>query len=162
MSQPAKIDFVAFASVSVQMPPQAVVKRAGKTESAQTLVIFAGADFAFGPATRQLLGAEGEALIKKAAAATKFKGKALTALDIVAPAGFAADRLLVIGAGASGNEPEKAGKAKNKQKEPEAAQDIAQDAAKDTASEPDDFVTMGGYLRGKLGAGAFALVVFDL
>jgi leucyl aminopeptidase len=166
MSQPAKIDFVALASVSAQTPPQAVVKRAGKTKSAQTLVIFAGADFAFGPATRQLLGADGEALIKKAAATTKFKGKALTALDIVAPAGFAADRLLVIGAGGAGNEPEKAGKAKSKQKEPDTAHDIAQDAAqdaaKDTASAPDDFVTLGGYLRGKLGAGAFALVVFDL
>ncbi len=101
MSQPIRIDFVALAPVTAQTPPHAATKRGGKSKPAQTLVIFMGQDFAFGATTRKLIGAEGEALIKRAAGATKFKGKEQTALDIVAPSGFAADRLLVIGTGAA-------------------------------------------------------------
>ena len=97
MWQPIKVEFVALSSVSADAPPHPGSKRGGKSKPAQTLVIFMGPDFAFGAATRKLIGAEGEALIKRAAGATKFRGKELTALDIVAPSGFAADRLLVIG-----------------------------------------------------------------
>jgi len=56
-----------------------------------------GKDFTFSAATLHLIGDQGESLIKKAAAAVKFKGKALTALDLVAPAGLAAERLIVVG-----------------------------------------------------------------
>jgi leucyl aminopeptidase len=156
MSQPAKIDFVPLAPLSAQTPPQAATKRAGKIKAAQTIAIFAGPDFAFGRATRQLLGAEGEALIKKASATTKFKGKALTSIDIIAPSGFAADRLLVIGTGMSSDDNEKSSKTKERRK------DEAKDTALETTTGSNDFVNLGGYLRGKLGAGAFALVVFDL
>jgi leucyl aminopeptidase len=163
MSHSAKIEFVALAPMTAQTTPQAAAKRSGKVKSAQTLVIFMGQDFTFGTATAKLLGAEGDALIRKAAAATKFKGKSLSALDLVAPAGFAADRLLVIGTGSAGVEAGKNGKEKDKRK---AAKGAAKEAAKERAAEqagkPEDYVTLGGYVRGKLGADAFAFVVFDL
>ena len=172
MSQSTKIDFIALAPMKAQTPPQAAAKRTGKVKSAQTLVIFMGQDFAFGAATAKLIGAEGEALIRRAAATVKFKGKPLSALDIVAPAGFAADRLLVIGVGAG--EAGKAAKDKEKDKDKrkggkEAAND-AQESSKQSskqsseqsAAKLEDCATLGGYLRGKLGPGAFALVVFDL
>ena len=152
MSQPIKIDFVALAPVTAQTPPH-VSKRGGKTKPAQTLVIFMGQDFAFGAATRDLIGTEGEALIKRAAGATKFKGKEQTALDIVAPSGFAADRLLVIGAGA--DETSKAGKEAGKE-------NAGEDKAKEANEKPVDYIGLGGYVLGKLGAGACALVAFDL
>jgi leucyl aminopeptidase len=164
MSQSTKIDFIALAPMNAQTLPQAAAKRTGKVKSAQTLVIFMGQDFAFGAATAKLIGDEGEALIRRAAAAVKFKGKPLSALDIVAPAGFAVDRLLVIGVGAG--EGGKAAKDKEKDKDKrkggkEAAND-AQESSKQSAAKLEDCATLGGYLRGKLGSGAFALVVFDL
>ncbi len=136
MAQSVKIDFVALTSLGAP-----VAKRTGKGKTApQTLVVFAGQDLALGAATRKVLGAEGEALVKKAAAAGKFKGKASTALDIIAPSGLAADRLLVVGTG--GEEAAK-GKAKEEPK-------------------PDDDLMLGGFVLGKLGAGASATIIFDL
>ena len=172
MSQPAKFDFVALAAVTAEAVPADAAKRSGKVKSAQTLVIFIGPDFTVGPATAALIGADGQALLKKAAAAAKFKGKLHSSLDIIAPAGFAADRLLVIGAG-GGAEEGKDGKAQEKDKEKDkekrkaeakesAKDDSAGQGAKEVSARPDDFVTLGGYLRGKLGAGAFGLVVMDM
>jgi leucyl aminopeptidase len=156
MFQPAKIDFVALTPLTAQTPPFAAAKRGGKAKSAQTLVIFMGQDFVFGPASQKLIAAEGEALIRRAAAATKFKGKALTALDIVAPAGFAADRLLVIGTGAAKEEAGDNGKQTEKRK------DEVKEAGKEAALRPDDFVTLGGFVRGKLSSDAFAVVAFAM
>lgn len=153
MSHPVKIDFVALAPLTAQTPPHAASKRGGKAKPAQTLVIFMGVDFAFGPATRNLIGAEGEALIKRAAGATKFKGKEQSALDIIAPSGFAADRLLVIGTGAAGDEPAK--------ESTKSGKDSAEKGKK-AADKPADYIGLGGYVLGKLGAGACALVAFDL
>lgn len=155
MAQPIKIEFTALAQVTSQTLPPAPSKRGGKTKPAQTLVIFMGPDFAFGPTTRSLIGTEGEALIKRAAGAAKFKGKEQTALDIIAPSGFAADRLLVIGTGAATEEQGKAAK-QGAGKEAAAANE-----AKD-AEKPADYLGLGGYVLGKLGAGASALVAFDL
>src|SRR5438128_3367535 len=98
MTDIMKIELVALAALPVRTrasPDWA----GGEARHARTLVIFMGKDFAFGAATRRLIGARGEALIKKAAAAVKFKGKPLTALDLVAPAGLAAERLIVVGTG---------------------------------------------------------------
>ncbi|MFZ0728836.1 MAG: leucyl aminopeptidase [Methylovirgula sp.] len=135
MSQSVKIDFVALTSLA------STPKRTGKSKTApQTLVVFAGPDLALSAATREAVGAEGEALLKRAAGAGKFKGKGSTALDIIAPAGVSADRLLVIGTGA-----EETGKSKAKE-EP----------------KPDDYLALGGFVMGKLGAGAYATIVFDL
>ncbi|MGB8278904.1 MAG: leucyl aminopeptidase [Methylovirgula sp.] len=165
MSQPIKIDFVALAPVTAQTSAHASTKRGGKSKPAQTLVIFMGQDFAFGATTRNLIGKEGEALIKRAAGATKFKGKEQTALDIVAPSGFAADRLLVIGTGAAAEEPAKEqgkpGKDSGGKENPGKA-NSANDNAKDASEKPADYISLGGYVLGKLGAGACALIAFDL
>jgi leucyl aminopeptidase len=171
MFQPAKIDFVAFAPLTAQTPPHAAAKRAGKAKSAQTLVIFAGPgpgqDLAFGEASLKLIGAEGEALIKRAAAATKFKGKPLTSLDIVAPAGFAADRLLVVGTGAAGEvtgaSTADGGNETGKRKRKDAADEGSKsEAAKAAGPSADEFALLGGFVRGKLSSDAFALVAFDM
>ena len=146
MSQSVKIDFVALTSLAPQMASAAASKRTGKNKTAQTLVLFVGQDLGFGTATRNLVGAEGEALIKRAAGAAKFKGKGSTALDIVAPSGFAADRLIVIGTGPASEEAAKSGKGKERDQE----------------TKPDDYLTLGGFVLSKLGVGAAGTVVFDL
>ncbi|HEY5225851.1 MAG TPA: M17 family peptidase N-terminal domain-containing protein, partial [Methylovirgula sp.] len=152
MSQPIKIDFVALAPVTAQTPPQGAGKRGGKTVAPQTLVIFMGQDFTFGPATQTLIGTEGEAMIRRAAGAIKFKAKEQSALDIVAPSGFIVDRLLVIGTGPAADEPAKAhGKAAK-----------TSEANVEAVEKPADYVGLGGSVLGKLGAGASALVAFDL
>ena len=96
MPHAAKVDFVPLASLSVAAPP---AKAGGKVKQVSTLIIFAGEDLNLGKATRSLLGEDGVALVKKAAGAAKFKGKAASTLDILAPAGLTAERLLVIGVG---------------------------------------------------------------
>ena len=100
-------------------------------------------DFAFGAATRRLIGDRGEVLIKKAAAAVKFKGKALTALDLVAPAGFAAERLVVVGTGGDGDGEDGEGQIKQ------------------NAPPPPGNASLGGFVMGKLGHAANATVAFD-
>jgi leucyl aminopeptidase len=61
-------------------------------------VIFADADLAVGPATAAFLHEAGD-LIRRAAEADGFRGKPLSALDIVAPANLPVSRLLVVGTG---------------------------------------------------------------
>jgi leucyl aminopeptidase len=62
------------------------------------LVVFADENLRFGSATQALLKPSGD-LVARAAAADGFKGKGGTALDIVAPAGLKASRLVVVGVG---------------------------------------------------------------
>jgi leucyl aminopeptidase len=62
------------------------------------LVVFCDDGLKFGSATRQVLAETGD-LVARAAAAERFKGKIASALDIVAPAGLKASRLVVIGVG---------------------------------------------------------------
>jgi leucyl aminopeptidase len=62
------------------------------------LVVFADENLRFGSATQALLKPSGD-LVARAAAADGFKGKSGTALDIVAPAGLKASRLVVVGVG---------------------------------------------------------------
>ncbi|HEX2552945.1 MAG TPA: leucyl aminopeptidase [Microvirga sp.] len=64
------------------------------------LVVFVGEDLKLAPAVAKLLGAKGADLIARAAGSERFKGKAQSALTIAAPAGLAADRLVVVGIGA--------------------------------------------------------------
>jgi leucyl aminopeptidase len=105
----------------------------------RTLVVFAGAELAFGEATKAQLADAGEQ-IARAAAFAKFTGKTGSALEILAPAGVpGASRLLLLGTGAA-----------------------ASDAG--PAEKPkifDDFLTLGGQTLGRLGAGAHAIVLFD-
>ncbi len=147
MSDPIRIEFVALGSLSAQTPFQPAGKR-GKSKTPLTLVLLAGQDLIFGEATRKLIGSEGEAFIKKAAAAGKFKGKSSSVLEVLAPAGFAADRLLVIGTGPVKDDKVKAEKERaDKDKEPPAS--------------TSEYANLGGYILHRLGSGANALVAFD-
>ena len=62
------------------------------------LVVFCDEGLKLGPATVKALGGAGE-LVKRAASAAGFKGKSGAALDILAPEGVKATRLVVIGSG---------------------------------------------------------------
>jgi leucyl aminopeptidase len=62
------------------------------------LVVFCDAGLKVGTATRRALADTGD-LIQRAAAADRFTGKNGSVLDIVAPAGLKAPRLLVVGTG---------------------------------------------------------------
>jgi leucyl aminopeptidase len=62
------------------------------------LVIFCDESLRLGPATRKALG-DGAEIVARAAAADNFKGKLGSALDIVAPSGIRASRLVVVGCG---------------------------------------------------------------
>jgi leucyl aminopeptidase len=65
------------------------------------LVVFCNDGLQLGPATRSLLGPAAE-LVRKAAAAERFKGKLGSAFDILLPAGLRANRLVVVGCGQAG------------------------------------------------------------
>jgi leucyl aminopeptidase len=142
MTDTMKIEYVALAALPVQTRASPE-RTGGEAGQARTLVIFMDKDFAFGAATRRLIGDRGEVLIKKAAAAVKFKGKALTALDLVAPAGFAAERLVVVGTGGDGDGEDGEGQIKQ------------------NAPPPPGNASLGGFVMGKLGHAANATVAFD-
>jgi leucyl aminopeptidase len=63
-----------------------------------TLVVFCDDQFKLGSATSKAIG-NAAALIKRAAAASKFKGKTGSVLDLLAPEGVKAARLVVVGLG---------------------------------------------------------------
>lgn len=153
MSESIKIEFAALTALPPQTPAQSLGREPGGTaaEGARTLVIFTGKDLVFGKAALRLIGAAGQELIKKATAAVKFKGKALTALDLIAPAGLAAGRLLVIGTGdgsaREGTNGKNFAQPQDQNKEP---------------PKPEDYAKLGGFVMGKLGAGARADIAFDL
>jgi leucyl aminopeptidase len=62
------------------------------------LVVFCDEKLEFGPATRKTLGSAVN-LVKRAAETNRFKGKSGTALDLLAPEGLKAKRLVVVGIG---------------------------------------------------------------
>src|SRR5579859_5662919 len=62
------------------------------------LTVFCDDALEFGPSTRKVLGAA-VSLIKEAAATNRFKGKNGSVLDILAPQGLKAKRLIVVGVG---------------------------------------------------------------
>ena len=93
-----------------------------------TVVVLTDADLAFGPATRAFQEPAGD-LVARAARSDGFRGKAFSCLDILAPAGLAVPRLLVIGLG----KPDELGKT--------------------------DWVKLGGYVMGKMPAGAGSATV---
>ena len=92
------------------------------------LVVFCGDGLEFGPATRKALGAAAN-LIKRAAETNQFKGKNAAALDILAPEGLKAKRLVVMGLG------------------------------KLAELKDHDFLRLGGAVAGKLRAGNNAVTV---
>lgn len=105
MSDAVKVGFVPFS-----------------TASRGILVAFCDDGLKFGPATSTALGAATD-VVKRAAAASQFKGKSGAALDILAPEGLKASRLIVIGTG------------------------------KASALKINDFLKFGGVAAGKLSAG---------
>ncbi|MDB5631917.1 MAG: Leucyl aminopeptidase, partial [Tardiphaga sp.] len=62
------------------------------------LVVFCDDTLKFGAATAKALG-DTAAIVKKAAATNQFKGKSASTLDILAPEGLKATRLIVVGTG---------------------------------------------------------------
>src|SRR6266852_2314349 len=93
-----------------------------------TLVIFCDDALKLGTATSKALG-EAANIVKRAAATNQFKGKSGSTLDILAPEGLKASRLIVVGAG------------------------------KLSAIKDKDFLKFGGAAAGKLGAGADAVTI---
>jgi leucyl aminopeptidase len=86
------------------------------------LVVFCDDSLKFGAATRKTLGGTAN-LVKRAAETNEFKGKSGSTLDILAPEGLKASRLIVVGAG------------------------------KLSAIEDNDFLKLGGAAAGKLRPG---------
>jgi leucyl aminopeptidase len=110
MSDAVKIGFVPFS-----------------TAPRGTVIVFTDETMKLGQRTAKALGSASDS-IKRAAAAAKFKGKSRSVLEILAPAGLKADRLLVVGTGP-------AGKLKD-----------------------DDYINLGGIAAGKARAGAVMLI----
>jgi leucyl aminopeptidase len=70
--------------------------------SSGVLVVFCDDALKLGPVTRRLLG-PAAALVARAAAADRFKGKSGSSLDLVAPADLQVARLVVVGCGKPGD-----------------------------------------------------------
>jgi len=68
------------------------------TPAKGVLIVLCEEGLKLGPATRKILSATGD-LLQRAAAADRFTGKSGSAIDIVAPAGLAVSRLVVMGIG---------------------------------------------------------------
>ena len=120
MTDFVKIDFAALSRDPGSSGP----------ESGGVLVVFVGGDLKLGPDAARIDGLSD--LVAKAAGIAKFKGKARSAIDLIAPAGLAYDRLLVVGIEPDGKQAEH------------------------------DEVTVGGFVMGKLKNAEAATVVFDL
>jgi leucyl aminopeptidase len=96
------------------------------------LVLFCDEGVKFGSAARRALGPTGD-LVRRAATADRFKGKNGSLLDLVAPAGLDASRLVIVGVG----------------------------KARDLKAQ--DFVKLGGIATGKIPAAASeATLIADL
>jgi leucyl aminopeptidase len=93
-----------------------------------TLVVFCDDTLKLGPETRKALGAAA-GLVKRAAATNAFKAKSGSTLDILAPEGLKAARLIVIGTG------------------------------KALSLKDNDFLKLGGTAAGKLSAGKDAVTI---
>jgi leucyl aminopeptidase len=92
------------------------------------LVVFCDDALKFGAATRKTLGRAAN-LVRRAADTNRFKGKSGSTLDILAPEGLKASRLIVVGAG------------------------------KLSAIKDNDFLKLGGAAAGKLRAGNDAVTI---
>ena len=111
MSDAVKVGFVAFSAA-----PRGV------------LVVFCDDALKFGEVTRKALGKATDT-VKRAAAANQFKGKSGSTLDIPAPDGIKAERLIVVGVGKAADIKEK------------------------------DFLKFGGVTAGKLNAASGSVTV---
>jgi leucyl aminopeptidase len=101
------------------------------TATRGVLVVFCDDTLKFGTAASKALG-EAASMVKRAAAASQFKGKSASILDVLAPEGLKATRLLVVGTGK--------------------AADIKEN----------DFLKLGGALAGKIHGSDTVTVLADL
>ncbi len=124
MPRSLSVDFTSLEQLSI---------RSGSTETGQrgTLVVFAGAEAALGDRTASLLGRAAEA-VRAAASIAKFKGKAGSSVELLAPADLGVDRLLVIGTEPDRPDPKNA------------------------------FMTLGGAVMGRLKGAEGVRIAFDL
>ncbi|MGY6247087.1 leucyl aminopeptidase [Bosea thiooxidans] len=99
---------------------------------ARDLVVLVSDDLTLPGPAAALAGAEAQALLTRAAAAERFKGKALSGLTLPSPEGAAYERLVVVGVGPASDR-----------------SDL-------------DFVKLGGAIAGRLAAGRSADVVLAL
>ena len=111
MSDAVKVGFVPFSAASRGI-----------------LVVFCDNSLQFGAAARKALGTVAD-LVGRVAAANRFKGKSGSVLDMLAPQGLKASRLIVVGLG------------------------------KLSAIKDHDFLKLGGVIAGKLRAGGDAVTV---
>lgn len=120
------------ANVDVEFITQAEAagRLAGEPGERGTLVLLAGPDLAFGSTAESILGGQASA-VRSAAAIAQFKGKSGSAFELLAPAGIAADRVIVVG------------------------------TASDKELPGHRFVTLGGAIMGRLKKVAKAVIVFD-
>src|SRR5947209_15720275 len=117
---PLMSDAVKLAFASLDTPAKGV------------LVVFTDAELKLGPATGKTLGPAAD-LVSRAAKSERFKGKNGGVLEIVAPGGLNASRLVVVGTG------------------------------KAAELKPQDFVKLGGVAMGKIpGAAAEATILAEL
>jgi leucyl aminopeptidase len=128
MADPTTMDFL----------PWTAIETVGREEGSATLVVFAGENLEFAPATASLLGANLER-VRKAAGLARFKGASSTSLELYALEGLDFPRLVVIGTAAK------------KARSGEAALERGKT----------DFVSLGGYAVAKAGVGRIC-VAFDL
>jgi leucyl aminopeptidase len=112
MSDAVKVGFVPFSA-----SPRGIV------------VVFCDETLKLGAATRKALGKAADT-VKRAAAVNQFKGKSGSVLDILAPEGIKAERLIVVGAG------------------------------KPSALKEKDFLKFGGVAAGRLNGGSHDVTVF--
>jgi len=139
MPRNVTIEFIALSDVT---SAKAAARARPVRGEPVTLVVFAGQDLKFSGPTAAALGAA-EEVVKRAAKTAGFTGAKLSSLDVLAPAGITADRLLVIGTAA---------------KKSSDAKDAKSD---DAPAQPFDYAALGGYVMGKLGKGSVQ-VCFDL
>jgi leucyl aminopeptidase len=119
MAETVEIEFVALKGFG------------GRGKGGGVLVVLAGPDGTMGKSAQDIV-APAEELIAKVAKAAKFKGAAGSSLDLWAPAGLSADRLLVVGT--------------NQKKKPEGET---------------EYLNLGGQVMAKLGSAEQATVLFD-
>jgi leucyl aminopeptidase len=98
------------------------------TAARGVLVVFCDDKLKFGPATSKALGSATD-LVGRVAAANQFEGKSASTLDILAPQGLAASRLIVVGTG------------------------------KPSGLKDNDYLKLGGAVAGKLRAGNGAVTI---
>ena len=122
------VEFVSFADIAASGPAASDAE-----EGASALIVLAGETMAFGAQTQRLV-APAMAALERAARAAKFKGKAGSSLDLLAPNGLGWDRLIVLGAAPKGDE---------------------------SAPQPTDFVGLGGQAMGKLGGATRVAILFE-